>query len=420
MRTLAHMLNIVRRAHCLAFFALLLLCWPAGCTQRGEQAAAPAGVPTIRVRLLEGQDSVKVASSQSMAFREAPGVNPRPLNVPRKQELLVLRTRSGWRVGDTRVDANELTLLPASGGVLSINGKPYRGDCRLVPVGAGAFDVVNDVDLEGYLKGVLAKELYRDWHEEAYKAQCITARTYALYEMKTAGVRRHYDVHTDTRSQVYGGIGGENGLSQQASDATAGVVLAYGPTGQEKIFKAYFSSCCGGISQSAADAFAERPFPPLSDQNVGVRCNNSEMFNWGPLVFTKDDLTRRFRAWGAAKNRPERDMAPLARMDITHANRWGRPVRFALTDARGQRYSLSGTEVRFAVNSTAGANGQTVPSSFFTPLDQPAVIRFVDGHGFGHGVGLCQHCAQAQAESGVRHEDIVLGAFPGASLQRAY
>jgi SpoIID/LytB domain protein len=47
--------------------------------------------------------------------------------------------------------------------------------------------VVNDVDLEGYLKGVLAKELLRDWHEEAYRAQAIVARTYALYEMKTAG-----------------------------------------------------------------------------------------------------------------------------------------------------------------------------------------------------------------------------------------
>lgn len=400
--------------------ALVLLGLPAGCTQRAQQAAVPTGVPTIRVRLLEAQDSVKVASTQSVAFREAPGVSPRPLNVPRKQEFVVLRTRSGWRVGDQPVDANELTLLPVSGGILSINGKPYRGDCRLVPVGPGTFDVVNDVDLEGYLKGVIAKELYRDWHEEAYKAQCIVARTYALYEMKTAGVGRYWDVYSDTRSQVYGGIGGENGLSQQASDATAGVVVAYGPKGQEKIFKAYFSSCCGGITQSAVDAFGDRDLPPLTDQNNGTRCNNSDKFNWGPIVFTKDDLTRRFRAWGAAKGLPQKDMAALARIDISHSNRWGRPVRFMLTDINGGRYSVSGTELRYAINSTAGPNGQTIFSSFFTPVDQPSVIRFVDGHGFGHGVGLCQFCAEAQAEAGVRHEDIILQAFPGASLQRAY
>jgi stage II sporulation protein D len=423
MRTVRH---ICRRGRCLWFpplAALLLVCVPAGCTQKGSVAASP-GAPVIRVRLYEAQSQVTVASNDTFAVREAPGVSPRPLNVPRKTPVPVLRTPRGWRVGDTNVDALELTLLSIgdAGGYIHINGKPYRGDCRLVPVGtAEKFDVINDVDLEGYLKGVLAKELYRDWHEEAYKAQCITARTYALYEMKTAGANRPWDVHADVRSQVYGGVGGENGLSQQASDATAGVVLAFGPTGQEKIFKAYFSSCCGGISQSASDAFGDPPFPPLTDQNVGVRCNQSEKFNWGPLVFTKDDLTRRFRAWGASKNRPEKDMAPVARIDIAHANRWGRPVRFMVTDTRGQRYSLNGTELRFAINSGAAAsNGQTVHSSFFTPVDEPASIRFVDGHGFGHGVGLCQWCAESQAEAGVRHEDIVLNAFPGASLRRAY
>ena len=39
-----------------------------------------------------------------------------------------------------------------------------------------------------------------------------------------------------------GGIGGENGMSREAADATAGVVVAYGPVGQERIFKAYFRS----------------------------------------------------------------------------------------------------------------------------------------------------------------------------------
>jgi peptidoglycan hydrolase-like amidase len=48
------------------------------------------------------------------------------------------------------------------------------------------------------------------------------------------------------------------------------------------------------------------------------------------------------------------------------------------------------------------------------------VIRFVDGHGNGHGVGMCQWCSQIRAEAGMRHEDIVLSAFPRAKLIRAY
>ncbi len=410
-------------AYCRCLFALavlMLLGWPAGCAQKGAQSAAPSSIPTIRVRLLEGQSQVSVVSSDAVAFCEAPGVRPRPINVPRQTAVPVLRTSSGWRVGDLNVDASELILIPVGdGSYLSINGKPYRGDCRLIPAAPGKFDVVNVLDLEGYLKGVLAKELLRDWHEEAYRAQAIVARTYALYELKTAASGRRWDVHPDERSQVYGGLGAENGLSRSAADATAGVVVAHGPRGQERIFKAYFSACCGGITQSAADAFGDRPSEPLSEQHVGARCNASKRFNWGPVVIDKSELTRRFRKWGEARDRAEKGMGQVARIDIAFANRWGRPVRFTVTDVRGQRYSMSGTELRFAVN-MSGQPGSTLNSSFCTPSDEPTAVRFVDGHGHGHGVGLCQYCTQAQAEAGVRHEDIVVGAYPGSSLQRAY
>jgi stage II sporulation protein D len=415
---------MLSRAHRRWFpvIALLALWLPAGCTQKGEQAgSATAGIPTIRVRLLEAQSQVTIASSNSFAFREAPGVRPRQLNVAKSKPVSVLRTNAGWRVGDQSVETSELTLIAmGEGGNLSINGKPYRGSCRLVPVGPGKFDVVNDVDLEGYLKGVVSKELYPDWHEEAFKAQAIVARTYALYEMKTSGLGRRWDVHPDERSQVYGGIGGENGSSRTATDATAGVVVAYGPSGEERIFKAYFSSCCGGIAQSAVDAFGVLDIEPLSDRMVGNRCNMSPKYNWGPIVFTKDELTRRLKRWGAAKSRTEKDMAAVVQIDRAAYNRHGRPTRFTVTDARGQRFSMNGTELRSAINSGAGPGEQTVPSSFFTPANEEKVIRFVDGHGFGHGVGLCQWCAQAQAESGVPHEQIVLDAFRGATLQRAY
>jgi stage II sporulation protein D len=389
-----------------------------GCTPKGK--APVPGVPVVRVRLHEGLAQVTVAASNALAIREAPGVNPRPLNVQARQAVLVRRTASGWQVGSLSVDAPELTFLPVGeGGHLSIDGKPYRGDCRLVPAAPGRFDVVNDLDVDSYLKGVVAKELLWDWHIEAYKAQAIVARTYALYELKTAGGGRHWDLHPDERSQVYGGIAGESAKSRAAVDATAGVVVAAGPPGGERIFKAYFSACCGGITQSATDAFNDPPSDALSEQVTGTRCNISPRYTWGPVVLAKDELTRRLRAWGAARGRPEKDLVGLDAIEIAHANRYGRPVRFFLHDTRGQRYHISGTDLRTAINANA-PKGTTVYSSFFNPSNEPAHIRFVDGHGFGHGVGMCQWCAQAQADRGTRHEDIVRDAFPGSSLQRAY
>jgi stage II sporulation protein D len=52
--------------------------------------------------------------------------------------------------------------------------------------------------------------------------------------------------------------------------------------------------------------------------------------------------------------------------------------------------------------------------------NEPDSVRFLGGHGHGHGVGMCQWCAEARARAGMRHEDIVLTAYPGAKLKRAY
>lgn len=392
---------------------------PSGCTPKTRPAAP--GVPIVRVRLLANLSEITLAASDALAIREASGASPKPLKVARQQPIVIRRAAAGWQVGSLNVNARELTFLAAgeAGGHLTINDKPYRGECRLVPMSSGRFDVVNDVDIDGYLKGVVAKEMLPDWHEEAYAAQAIAARTYALYELKTAGSGRHWDLHPDVRSQVYGGIGGESGKSRRAVDATAGVVVAAGSRGSERIFKAYFSACCGGITQSATDAFGDPFSPVLAERNVGTRCNISPRFTWGPVVIRKDELTRRIRAWGAARGRPEQNLAALAGIEIARANRYGRPVRFFLVDTRGQRYHIGGTDLRSAINTNATKDTE-VHSSFFNPSNEPATIRFVDGHGYGHGVGLCQWCAQAQALRGTRHEDIVLDAYPGSSLQRAY
>jgi peptidoglycan hydrolase-like amidase len=141
------------------------------------------------------------------------------------------------------------------------------------------------------------------------------------------------------------------------------------------------------------------------------------------VEISKDELTRRLRAYGARRGRGEKDMAPLARLEIQMVNRFDRPIRFVATDTAGVRYTLSGEELRNAIN--AGATPESpakIYSSFMKVINEPGsdVVRFVEGHGNGHGVGMCQWCSEIRAEAGVRHEDIVLAAYPRAKLVRAY
>ena len=78
----------------------------------------------------------------------------------------------------------------------------YRGRMALAPDGR-ALLAVNSVGLEQYLYGVVPAEMPASWPAEALKAQAVVARSYALRGRRPGSP---YDVHADTRSQVYRGV----------------------------------------------------------------------------------------------------------------------------------------------------------------------------------------------------------------------
>jgi stage II sporulation protein D len=421
---LIHCRNLIRRhwrgfaAFALVIVLSMVLATPWGCSPNGmsRDDGLSSGGRLIRVRLMQGLDQLTISASQpALIYLNS---DPQP-NLPPKIPISFSLTPSGWRIGNTVLSNGELIVQPGTVGSVRLGDIAHRGRYRLVPVGGGRFDVVNDVDLDDYLKGVLPAELYPGWMEETYKAQAIAARTYALYEKYSATSSRHWDVYADTRSQAYGGLDIETPKGRQAVDETSGIVLTYGPQGEERIFKTYFSSCCGGVTQSAWDVFGDPFIQPLSVQRVGGLCSISPKFNWPPVVVTKTELTRRFKLWATLRNRAESNMGLVRSVEVSVRNPYGRPIQFRVTNESGQHFTFAAEEMRTAVNTEAQGNG--LPSSFVeNVITESDRIRFVGGHGHGHGVGLCQWCAEARARAGMRHEDIVIAAYPGARLMRAY
>lgn len=405
----------MRRFAFIALFACLLS--HAGCSpQPVSPPTTSGGAPVVRVRLLEAQTSVSVRADEMIL---PAGQSTGPL-FPAGTAVLLAHDGKGWRAGDRAIaTGRELVVRSNQVGSVAVNGSAYRGTLRFVHTGGGKFDVVNDVEIDDYLKGVIAKEMLADWHVEAYKAQAIVARTYAVFEARTAPAGRHWDLLPDQRSQVYGGLAGESDKARLAVDETRGMMLAYGAPGQEKIFKAYFSACCGGIGQNPADAFGEPFHPTMIEQNVGTLCNASPRFNWGPVVVHRAELTRRIKLWGKQRQRAEQNLVRVMRIDKRAQNSQGRPVQYLITDASGTKYFLSGEELRWAINTDAPKDG-ILYSSWIEPSEPAGEnIRFT-GRGFGHGVGMCQWCAQTRAVQGKSYRDIVLQAYPGSLLVQAY
>jgi stage II sporulation protein D len=406
----------IGRGTALAGLAVALLL-PPGCGRKDRRPLT--GVPVMRVRLMQDQQQVTLTASRNPTlWPDSP--RAQPLQLPPNAPVPVQLTLAGWRIGDSTLgSAGELTIQPDGDGTLQVNGTTYRGRYRLVPVAGadGRFDVINDVNLDGYLKSVVSKELLPGWQPQAFRAQAIVARTYALHTWAVNNGRGSFDLNDDVRSQVYGGLSAESAKSRAAVEATRGVVLSHPTADGNKVFKAYFSACCGGITQSAQDAFNEPNIKPLSARYVGPQCSQSPHFNWGPVVVPKSELTRRMRLWAQNRDHPLKQMAEVANIDVWKPNEFGRPARFVVIDARGVQYAMTSEEIRWAVNT--GGN-TLLKSGFFRPVDEGTSIRFAEGHGLGHGVGMCQWCAESQAEDGMRGEDIALKSFPGTKLVRAY
>ncbi len=376
-------------------------------------------VPMVRVMLFDGVTQAQILGTKPPVLEGEALESAVRLNLP-GEAVAVSLSGSGWRIGDQTFVRGELTFTPAEDGSLAINGKRYRGRLRFVPRESNAFDVINDLDVESYLMGVLPKELPPTWDPKTFEAQAVVARTYAIFELKTAGPGRgHFDLYDDDKSQVYGGMDAEHAKSQNAVRATKGQVVVHETAKGPRIFKAYFHSTSGGVTLGNDAAFNEPPIDALSAQALGELGKASSRFHWDAFAVNKDELTRRLRLWGERRGHPVAKMAMIDTIVVASANQHGRPTRYELTDARGNRFSMIPEEMRWSVNTDRGT-APLLYSGWFRPINNATNIVFADGRGWGHGVGMCQWSAEAMALAGADHLTIVTRSYPKTKVVRAY
>jgi stage II sporulation protein D len=164
---------------------------------------------------------------------------------------------------------------------LELGGRAYRGEL-VVRASGGTLSAVNHVGLEEYLYGVVPDEMPPSWHMEALKAQAVAARSYAVVSRRTSGV---FDLYSDTRSQVYGGIPSEETRTNGAINATAGRVVLH----NGRVAHTFFHSTSGGRTAAIQDVWNAAPVPYL----VAVPDPHDDLspyHRWGPFRFTASGL----------------------------------------------------------------------------------------------------------------------------------
>lgn len=289
----------------------------------------------------------------------------------------------------------------------------YSGSFHLVQEQNGGFEVINDVDLEQYVGGVTACETWPTFHPEAYLAQAIVVRSYALYQM----VRRQnasWDISACQGAQVYRGIrtdeAGRRGA--EAARRARGVVCTWRDGDTDRLFSTYYSAACGGVSQSAGLFGESDNVPPLSG---GVRCDYCRIaprdtYRWGPVRLPVSEVMRRL----SVRYQEAQTIGTLSGVAVLDRSVSGRPTRLRLTGSSGQTFDLMAEQFRLALG------GNVVRSTDCEVRVVKDEVVFTEGRGFGHGLGLCQWGAQGLALAGKKAGDILRFYFPGSQLTRVY
>ncbi|NLX14415.1 MAG: SpoIID/LytB domain-containing protein [Phycisphaerales bacterium] len=290
----------------------------------------------------------------------------------------------------------------------------YRGQMTLLSGDDGHGRLINVVDIETYLSSVVASELHRGFHPEAFRAQAIAARTYAWYQKQTTTPAALWDLRATQSSQVYLGVDREE-LVPEAVEAvlqTRGVVCTWASPRGQRIFCAYYGSTCGGCTQAGGSVGNEPTIPPLAGGVVCEYCRESANYRWAPVRIGKDAITERLRS---VYPRFE-TIGPIESLEGVDTSPCGRPKRIALRDGEGRTIELSAENFRMALNPA----GMLIKSSWFEPLIDVTSITLANGRGFGHGMGLCQYGADGLARAGASAGRIIRHYYPTTSLIRAY
>lgn len=326
-------------------------------------------------------------------------------------------------IGSTSFSENPVTIVPEEDGTIEVEysrdsrGNPvkpagvrYKGKLLIHLLPDRKLALVNEVDLEEYLKGVVGKEMNLSEGEEALKTQVITARTYAVHEQRLERIRRvkgeRFDLYDDERSQMYGGLERHTATAERLVDETRGMFLVY----EGRLVRTFYSSACGGHTEPAWEIMADETekMPPLAGTACEY-CQRRPLYRWKePVLIPKKEIVERC----LPKDLQDKK---IKSMDVTRTLPGGHALEVSVTLENSSRVVKLHATNDFKRNITA-----KLRSTLWDRIEDRGDFISIIGRGYGHGAGLCQVGAYEMAKDGRTASEILEYYYPGAKVQKLY
>ena len=339
-------------------------------------AVSAAASESIRVAVLDNQTSVTIKAEGGLRWEGA---------ASGKESKRIVFT-SGL------VGSRPVKVLP-QGQYLQVNGKSYRGLIEIRKKKNDLLLIINELDIEDYLRGVVASEVPYDWEFEALKAQAVASRTFALYQKRTTR-SKPYHLVASVNGQMYDGRSAEREQAVKAVKETEGVIVAY----KGEAAAAFYHSSCGGHTENAMELWGINE-PYLR----GVNCDCQEISRYGAW-----EKRVGLPVIAAALERQGYRMKDAANVRINGITPAGRVKLVSISTSEGI-VNVPAEKFRAAVGYAS------IPSVFFEAETSGSEV-VISGRGLGHGVGMCQWGAREMAQRGRDFKEILGHYYPGTKL----
>lgn len=379
--------------------------------------------------------------------------------------VTVCRTGTGEVLYEYNTGSYPLGVRPR-GQETWFRGYKYAGGFEYVPTGSGALKVINVLDLEDYVKGVVPYEMPGTWPLAALEAQAVCARTYVQGHVKHLS-SDGFDVCNGVDCQVYNGRGtGTNSptaASDQAVDNTAGQCIYYnGVLIQDPVYHSSDGGATedGGAVWGTETGYLKGKLDPYEAQTSVPNNSYSVTYTAAELSWILD---QKGHSVGTVQDVYVSEYTPLGNVkQVTFVGSSG-TKRFTGDDCRmifySSTYKKSVSSMRFAINGSlpaVSASGLVVNGTeFLSGLNGVSVISgngtvstlwgdtasaissggitavsaafsggqftasqpsgggsrngnfVITGAGNGHNVGMSQYGAKAMAELGYSSREIL-------------
>jgi len=381
------------------FFVLFISFWPWEKDQNQVKKSSfeiPQDVQllkVVRVALFYEEPKIVIHAPSSYEVKEFPG-NKTLVQGQASADLAIRPEASGIQLDGTVYPISGLRITSQSKEV-QVAGKKYHNAIQVLKNPAGSLTIINEVDVEDYLKGVLPWEANPQWPVEALKAQAVVSRTYALFK-NIENKDFSFTLGSDVGSQVYKGKSIEHSLSNQAVEKTSGEILTY----HGKIFPTFFHSTCGGRTTRADTQWKIHEHPSLKGVECPF-CQGSKYFSW-KTEFSASEIQKLL----AKKGHSISGLHDIVPKDVDIS---GRPHSFTIKHSGGSLV-LPANDLRLAL-------GPDQMRSTMIQVEKKGETFIFWGHGWGHGVGMCQFGAKRLAELGYKHQDILRYYFPDSEIR---